>query len=99
VFRLDSNRVPPYYESEAIPLEPTRFHSLCIIITFIILATVVSRDSSVDIVTGYGLEDGVQLPAGARDFSVLHSIQTGSGAYPAFCSVCTGECFSGVKWQ
>jgi hypothetical protein len=35
---------------------------------------------------GYGLDDweiGVQFPAGARDFSFLHSIQTGSGAYQA----------------
>jgi hypothetical protein len=26
---------------------------------------------------------GVRFPAGARDFSVLHSIQSGSGAHPA----------------
>jgi hypothetical protein len=26
---------------------------------------------------------GVQFPAGRRDFSLLHSVQTGSGAHPA----------------
>jgi hypothetical protein len=36
---------------------------------------------------------GVLFPAGARDFSLLNSVQTGSGAYPAFCPMGTGELF------
>jgi len=40
-----------------------------------------SWDSSVSIVTGYGLDD--QDSAGARNFSLLHHVHTGSGALPA----------------
>jgi hypothetical protein len=40
------------------------------------------RNSSVVIVTGYTAEAG--------DFSVLHSVQTGSGAHTASCPVGTG---------
>jgi hypothetical protein len=36
-----------------------------------------SRDSSV----GAGWTAGVRFPTGARDFSLLHSLQTGSGAH------------------
>jgi hypothetical protein len=39
-------------------------------------------DSSVGIVTGYGLDDrgsGVQFPAGAGNFSLHHHVQNGSG--------------------
>jgi hypothetical protein len=45
-----------------------------------------SRDSSVGIVTGYGLEDrgsGVRFPEGVGNFSRLHYSQTGSGTHPA----------------
>jgi hypothetical protein len=45
-----------------------------------------SHDSSVGIVLGYGLDDwgsGVQIPAGARNFSLHHHIPNGSGAHPA----------------
>jgi hypothetical protein len=47
-----------------------------------------SRDSSVGIVTGYGLDDrgvGVRVPVGTRIFS-LHIVQTGSRASPASSS-------------
>jgi hypothetical protein len=30
-----------------------------------------------------GSTAGVRFPAGARDFSLLHSVQNGSGAHPA----------------
>jgi hypothetical protein len=43
-----------------------------------------SRDSSVGIATGYGLEDRgvrVQVPVG-QEFSLLHVVQTGSGVHP-----------------
>jgi hypothetical protein len=33
----------------------------------------------------------------SQDFSLLHSVQTGSGAYPAFYSMGTGCCFRGGK--
>jgi hypothetical protein len=45
-----------------------------------------SRDSSVGIATGYGLDDrmiGVRFLAGAGNVSLRHRVQTGSGAHPA----------------
>lgn len=40
----------------------------------------------------------VRLPAGARDFSVLHSFSNVSGAYPAPCSIGTEiSVSSGIK--
>jgi hypothetical protein len=45
-----------------------------------------NRDSAVGMATGYGLVGrgvGVLIPAGARDFSLLHCVQTCSGAHPA----------------
>jgi hypothetical protein len=44
-----------------------------------------SRDSSVGIALGYGLDDRdyrVRFPAGAGNFSLHHRVQNGSGAYP-----------------
>jgi hypothetical protein len=51
------------------------------------------RRSSFGIVTGYGLDDrdsGVQILARAGNFSLLHHIQTGSGAHPASYPMVTG---------
>jgi hypothetical protein len=45
-----------------------------------------SRDSSVGIALGYGLDDGgsrFRFPAGAANFSLHHRVQNGSGAHPA----------------
>jgi hypothetical protein len=45
-----------------------------------------SRDGSVGIALGYGLDDRgsrVRFPAGARNFSLHHRVQSGSGAHPA----------------
>jgi hypothetical protein len=45
-----------------------------------------SRDSSVGIALGYGLDDlvsGFRFPAGAGNFSLHHRFQNGSGAHPA----------------
>jgi hypothetical protein len=45
-----------------------------------------SRDSSVGIATGYGLDNrmiGVRFPAGAGNFSIQRRVQTSCGAYPA----------------
>jgi hypothetical protein len=53
-----------------------------------------SRDSSVGIATGYGLDGpGDRIPVGARFFA---HVQTGPGAHPAFCTMGTGS-FPGVK--
>jgi hypothetical protein len=44
-------------------------------------------------VTGYGLDDGVQFLAGIRDFSLLQSVQTGSGR-----SIPGDKAARGMKW-
>jgi hypothetical protein len=59
-----------------------------------------SRDSSVSIVSDYGLDDreiGVRSPAGAKDFSCSLYVQTGSAAHPASCTMGTGDPFPGGK--
>jgi hypothetical protein len=38
----------------------------------------------------------VQLPAGAADLPLLHSIQTSAGAHPDFHSMDMGSCSPGV---
>jgi hypothetical protein len=52
-----------------------------------------SRDISVDIVTGYG----VQFPERARNISLVHIVQTGPGAQPASYSMGAEGSFPGVK--
>jgi hypothetical protein len=44
-----------------------------IMVSGLIAMCMESRDS-------YGLDDSGSIPAGARDFSLLHNVQTGSGA-------------------
>jgi hypothetical protein len=59
-----------------------------------------SRDRSVDIALGYGLDDrgsGVRFPAGARNFSLHHRVQNGSEAHPASYPTGTRGSFLGVK--
>jgi hypothetical protein len=59
-----------------------------------------SRVSSGSIVSDYGLDDraiGVRFPEGAKDFSSILCVQTGSGAHPASCPVGTGGPFPGDK--
>jgi hypothetical protein len=51
-------------------------------------------------VSGYGLDDraiDVRSPAEAKDFSSNLCVQTGSGAHPASCTMCTGGPLSGGK--
>jgi hypothetical protein len=48
----------------------------------------------VGIATGYDLGDRCSIPGRGRNFSLLHSVQTGSGAHPASSPMDT----SGVKW-
>jgi hypothetical protein len=60
----------------------------------------VSRGSSVTIVSDYGLDDqaiGVQSPAEAKDFSSNLCVQTGSEAHPAYCTMGTKGTFPGGK--
>jgi hypothetical protein len=55
-----------------------------------------SPDSSLGIVTVYGMNDrmiGVRFPAGAEKFSLRHRVQTGSGPYPASYPMGTAELF------
>jgi hypothetical protein len=59
-----------------------------------------SRDSSVGIALGYGLDDRgsrVQFPAGAGNFSLHHRVQNGSGAYPPSYPMGTRSSFPGGK--
>jgi hypothetical protein len=56
-----------------------------------------SRDSSVGIVTGYGLDAEVQFPAGAIHFSLFHNVKTDSVVQPASYPICTGISFPGAK--
>jgi hypothetical protein len=59
-----------------------------------------SRDSSVGIALGYGLQERgsrVRFPAEAGYFSLHYHVQNGSGAHPASYLMGIGSCFMGVK--
>jgi hypothetical protein len=59
-----------------------------------------SRDSSVGIALGYGLDDRgsrVRFPAGAGNFSLHHRVQNGSGAHPASYPMGIGALSLGAK--
>jgi hypothetical protein len=59
-----------------------------------------SRDSSVGIALGYGLDkrgSRVRFPAGAGNFSLHHRVQNGSGSHPAFYPMATRGSFLGGK--
>jgi hypothetical protein len=56
--------------------------------------------SSGSIVSDYGLDDraiGVRFSGGAKVFSSILCVQTGSGAHPASCTMGTGGPFPGGK--
>jgi hypothetical protein len=58
------------------------------------------RDSSVGTATNYGLDDrmiGVRIPVGDRNFSLHHSVRTGSGIHSASYPVGIRGYFPGVK--
>jgi hypothetical protein len=61
--------------------------------------TNMSRESSVGIATGYGLDDWMieARSAGARNFSLLHRVQIVTGAHPDSYPVFTGSSFPGGK--
>jgi hypothetical protein len=57
-----------------------------------------SRDSSVGVALGYGLDDRgsrVRFPAGAGNFTLHHRDQNGSGAHPASYPMGTRGSFPG----
>jgi hypothetical protein len=59
-----------------------------------------SRDSSVGIALGYGVDDrgsGVRFLARAGNFSLHHRVQKGSGAHPASYPMGTRGSFPGVN--
>jgi hypothetical protein len=64
------------------------------------LVPVKSRDTSVGIALGYGLDDRgsrVRFPPGAGDFSLVHRVQNGSGAHLASYPMGTRGSFPGGK--
>jgi hypothetical protein len=70
-------------------------------IIFAFLITLIeSRDSSLGIALGYGLDDRgsvVRFPAGAGNFSLHHRVQNGSVAHPASYPMGTRGSFPGDK--
>jgi hypothetical protein len=69
-------------------------------LNFYEVMTAQSRDSSVGIALGYGLDDRasrVRFPAGAGSFSLHRRVQNGSGAHPASYAVGTRGSFPGGK--
>jgi hypothetical protein len=59
-----------------------------------------SRDSSVGIALGYRLDDRgsrVRFLAGAKNFSLHHRVQNGSGAHPVSYPMGTRDSFLGGK--
>jgi hypothetical protein len=76
-------------------------HTFSLFFFFLVHEIIKSRDSSVGIVLGYGLNDRgsrVQFPTGAGNSSLYHRIQNGSGAHPASYTMVTGVLSPGVKW-
>jgi hypothetical protein len=66
----------------------------------IVFVSYKSRDSSVGIALGYGLDDRgsrVRFPAGARNFSLHHRIQNGSRTHRASYPMGTRGSFPGGK--
>jgi hypothetical protein len=86
---------------DLIEYEVTKLYYLERIAFFVVVFTPLrSWVSSGSIVSDYGLDDraiGVRSPAGARDFSPILCVQTGSGAHPASCTMGTVGPFLGAK--
>jgi hypothetical protein len=64
---------------------------------YIYIYIYMSRDSSVSIVTDYGLDDRGSILGRGREFSSSPCVQTGSGAHPASCPMGTAGSFPGGK--
>jgi hypothetical protein len=70
------------------------------VFTNCITKAIKSRDTSVGIALGYGLDDRgsmVRFLAGAGNFSLHHCVQNGSGAHPASYPMGTRGSFPGSK--
>jgi hypothetical protein len=68
--------------------------------TFLVVLHILeSRDSSVGIALGYGMDGvlGFDSRRGAENFSLHHRVQNGSGAHPAYYPMDTRGSFPGVK--
>jgi hypothetical protein len=70
---------------------------IIIIIIIIIINIIMSSDSSVVVATGYGLDGRDSIPGKARDFSLLHNIQTCSEIHPASYPIGIGGSFPWSK--
>jgi hypothetical protein len=75
---------------------------ICVRLTFSGICRIdsVAVDSSVSIVSDYGLDDRaieVRSPAEAKDFSCSLCVQTGCGSHPTSCTMGTGAVSPGVK--
>jgi hypothetical protein len=77
-------------------LLPVRRHMLreSINLLLLLLLLQMSRNISVGIATGYGLDGRGSISGRLGKFSPLHSVQTGSGAHPGSYPVGTGGDFS-----
>jgi hypothetical protein len=67
---------------------------------YVLTTHIKSRDSSVGIVLGCGLDDRssrVRFPAGAGNYSLYHRVQNSSGVHPASYPMGTRGSFPGVK--
>jgi hypothetical protein len=75
----------------------TRYRTLCSYESYTVLY---SRDSSVGIALGYGLDDRgsrVRFLAGAGNFSLHHRVQNGSGTHTASYPMGNRSSFPGGK--
>jgi hypothetical protein len=54
-------------------------------------------NNAVGIATGYGLDGQDSMPGKGKNYILVHSAQTGSGAHPASPPIGTGTCFPGGR--
>jgi hypothetical protein len=72
--------------------------SVSLLRMFTFIPALLRRCRSVGITTGYW-KIGVRFSVGARNFSLLHLVQTGSGAHPVSYPMGSGFFSVGVKRQ
>jgi hypothetical protein len=73
-----------------------------LIAVYVVHCMRVSRDSSVGIATGYGPDNrefGTRFPAEARDFSLIHTVQTSLGPTQPPIQCVTDVLSPGVRWK
>jgi hypothetical protein len=98
--KAQSNYSSPVFKSLTLPTELSmRLYKQTFVICFL-MTGYKSRESSVGIALGYGLDDRgsrVRFSAGAGNFSLHHCVQNGSGAQPASYLMGTRGSFAGSK--